>query len=134
MTKLVHVGIAVNNMDQALLFFRDTMKLDLAYRQVLPTMRVEVAGLTTGESELELLCPTEPDTGLAKFLAGRGEGIHHVCLEVDDLDAKLKELAGLGVELIDQTPRIGGNGRRLAFVNPKSTHGVLIEFYEREKA
>lgn len=129
--KLVHVGIAVTDMDQALAFFRDKLGLEQAYRMDMPSMKVEVAGLETGESELELLCPTDPDTGVAKFLANRGEGVHHICLEVDDLDQKLADLAAQGLELIDTTPRVGREGRRLAFVHPKSTHGVLIELYER---
>jgi methylmalonyl-CoA epimerase len=85
----------------------------------------------SGQSTLELLEPTRPDTGVARYLERRGEGMHHVCFEVDDVQAEIDRLRGLGYEVRDQTPRRGMHGEKLAFVHPKSARGVLIELYER---
>lgn len=132
MNKIAHIGIAVNDLDAALALFRDTLGLHVEYRRAVPEQGVEIVGLAVGESEVELLKPLSPDSGVAKFLEKRGEGIHHVCFEVDDVEATLRDLESRGYALIDKTPRTGSNGRKLAFVHPKSTHGVLIEFYEKQ--
>ncbi len=132
MNKIAHVGIAVKDLDAALALFRDVLGLHVEYRRVVPDQGVEIVGLPVGESEIELLRPLSETSGVAKFLEKRGEGIHHICFEVDDVEAALRNLEARGYELIDKTPRIGSDGRRLAFVHPRSTHGVLIEFYEKK--
>jgi len=132
MNKIAHVGIAVKDLDAALALFRDTLGLHVEYRRTVPDQGVEIVGLPVGESEIELLQPLSETSGVAKFLEKRGEGIHHICFEVDDVEATLRTLEARGYELIDKTPRVGSDGRRLAFVHPKGTHGVLIEFYEKE--
>lgn len=132
MNKIAHVGIAVKDLDAALALFRDALGLHVEYRRVVPDQGVEIVGLPVGESEIELLKPLSETGGVAKFLEKRGEGIHHICFEVDDVEAALRNLESRGYELIDKTPRVGSDGRRLGFVHPKGTHGVLIEFYEKK--
>ncbi len=132
MNKIAHIGIVVRDLDVALALFRDALGLHVEYRRAVPEQGVEIVGLPVGESEIELLRPLSPDSGVAKFLEKRGEGIHHVCFEVDDVEATLRTLESRGYELIDRTPRVGEGGRRYAFVHPKGTHGVMIEFYEKK--
>jgi methylmalonyl-CoA epimerase len=124
-----HVAVVVGDMDKALAFYRDT--LGLAVELVLPVESdgVRIAFLPVGESKIELVEPTDEETGVARFLASRGEGFHHVCLEVPDLAAALDDLAGKGVELIDNAPRKGAEGP-VAFIHPRSAHGVLVELIE----
>jgi methylmalonyl-CoA/ethylmalonyl-CoA epimerase len=131
LNKIAHIGIAVKDLDAALAVYRDALGLEVEYRVIVPEQGVEIAGLPMGESEIELLRPTEPTTGVARFLEKRGEGIHHVCFEVDDIEAALQRMQEHGAELIDKTPRLGAKGQKYAFVHPKSTHGVMIEFYEK---
>lgn len=132
MNKIAHVGIAVNDLDAALALYRDALGLYVEYRRVVPEQGVEIVGLPVGDSEIELLKPLSETSSVAKFLEKRGEGIHHICFEVDDVGAALRNLESRGYEVIDKTPRIGSDGRRLGFVHPKGTHGVLIEFYEKQ--
>lgn len=131
MNKIAHIGIAVNDLDAALALYRDALGLHVEYRRVVPEQGVEIVGLPVGESEIELLKPLSETSGVAKFLEKRGEGIHHICFEVDDVEAALRNLEARGYALIDKTPRIGEGGHRYAFVHPKGTHGVMIEFYEK---
>lgn len=128
--RIDHVAIVVNDIEAALRVYRDALGLRLSQVQTIPDQDVKIAFLPTGDSEIELLEPINPESGVAKFLAKRGEGMHHICLEVDDLDATLMELAAQGVELIDRAPRPGAHGR-IAFIHPKGSHGVLIELLER---
>ncbi len=128
--RIDHVAIVVNDIEAALRVYRDALGLRLSQVQTIPDQDVKVAFLPAGDSEIELLEPINPDSGVARFLARRGEGMHHICLEVDDLDATLAELAAQGVELIDRAPRVGAHGR-IAFIHPKGSHGVLIELLER---
>ncbi len=128
--RIDHVAIVVNDIEAALRVYRDALGLRLSQVQTIPDQDVKVAFLPAGDSEIELLEPINPDSGVARFLARRGEGMHHICLEVDDLDATLAELAAQGVELIDRAPRAGAHGR-IAFIHPKGSHGVLIELLER---
>ncbi len=128
--RIHHVAIVVNNIETALRVYRDALGLPLSHVETIPEQDVKVAFLPTGDSEIELLEPINPDSGVAKFLAKRGEGVHHICLEVDDLEATLAELAARGTELIDRVPRRGAYGR-VAFIHPKGAHGVLIELLER---
>ena len=129
--KIDHNGIVVRDMEAALKVYRDTLGLELAETEFVPEQKVNIAFLPTGESEIELVEPTTDDSGIARYLARRGEGVHHVCLEVDDIEATLAQMAAQGMELIDETPRAGSGGKKYAFVHPKSAHGVLIELYER---
>ncbi len=126
--RIAHVGIAVPDLDSALAFYRDVLGLEPH-----PTEEADgaaIASLAFGESEVELLAPLAADTPIGKFLARRGPGIHHICYRVPDLDAALAACRGAGYRLIDEVPRSGAGGRRIAFVHPKSTAGILLELTE----
>ena len=131
--KIDHIGIVVNDIEEALKVYQQALGLSLAEVQERPDQEVTIAFLPTGESEIELVQPVTSDSSVAKFLQKRGEGIHHICLEVDDIEKTLADLQEKGLQLIDETPRTGPEGERFAFVHPKSTHGVLIELYEYPK-
>ena len=128
-TKLDHVGVAVRNLEEAVrIYGRFVLRPSLNAS----AEGLRVAFLPAGESQVELLEPTGPDTVIGKFIERRGEGLHHLCFEVSDLEAALNELVALGVELIDRAPRQGIEGK-VAFVHPRSSGGVLIELLERDK-
>ena len=129
--RIDHIGIAVQNITDALQFFQDALGMKLERVDLEEGGRTQVAFLPVGSSDVELVESQDADSGLAKFLAKRGEGIHHICFEVDDIDAALARLKEHGAELIDETPRVNGQGMRYAFIHPKSAHGVLIELYEK---
>lgn len=129
--RIDHIGIAVSSIDQALGFFQDALGIRLERVESEEGGRTRVAFLPVGSSDVELVEPQDPDSGLAKFLAKRGEGIHHICFEVDDIEGALAKLKEHGAQLIDETPRRNAQGQRYAFIHPKSAHGVLIELYER---
>ena len=131
--KIDHIGIVVNDIEEALKVYQQALGLSLAEVQERPDQEVTIAFLPTGESEIELVQPVTSDSSVAKFLQKRGEGIHHICLEVDDIEKTLADLQEKGLQLIDEMPRTGPEGERFAFVHPKSTHGVLIELYEHPK-
>lgn len=124
-----HVAVVVRDLETALATFRDRFGITFEATREIPTDGVRIAFLATGESKLELVQPTDHSTGVARFLAARGEGLHHVCYEVADLTAELTRLAIEGVELIDTAPRRGAEGP-VAFVHPRSCHGVLVELIE----
>lgn len=126
-----HVAVVVRDLDAALAFYRDTLGMPLELVLPVPSDQVRIGFLTVGESRIELVEPTSDDTGVARFLASRGEGFHHVCFEVPDVAAALETLAAAGVELIDRAPRAGADGP-VAFVHPRSAHGVLVELVEAE--
>ena len=128
-TKINHVAIAVPEVDAALTFWRDAMGLAVDHIEDVPSQKATVVFIPVGESEVELVRPTSEDTGVAKFLAERGGGMHHLCFEVDDIDGMLTQLKEKGVRLINETP-LDLPGRRMAFVHPKSTGGVLVELYQ----
>jgi methylmalonyl-CoA/ethylmalonyl-CoA epimerase len=128
-TRVHHVAIVVRDMDRALEFYRDKLRLPLDVLLPIESDGVRIAFLRVGESNIELVEPTDPSTGVARFLETRGEGFHHVCLEVDDVAAELMRLATAGVELIDRAPRRGAEGP-VAFIHPRSCHGVLVELIE----
>ena len=130
--KINHVAIAVNNIDEAITFWRDTLGLSFSHIEDVPSQKSKVAFFPVGESEVELVMPTSDDTGTARFLAKNGPGMHHLCLEVDNIDEKLAELKQKNVQLINETPLVL-EGRKMAFLHPKSTQGVLIELYEITK-
>lgn len=129
--KLNHLAIVVDDMDAALRFWRESLGLAQAGEiESVPAEAVDIAFLTLGDAHIELIQPTTDDSGVAKYLAKRGAGMHHICLEAPDLDAKLNELNSAGYELINEQPR-ERDGRRYAFIHPRSTGGVLLELYER---
>lgn len=132
--RIDHLAIVVESIEGALGFWRDALGLPVARTETNAREQVEIAFLPAGESEIELLEPTEPDSGIGRHLARRGPGMHHVCVEVDDIEAALARLAAYGVELINETPRQREDGTRYAFVHPRSASGVLVELYEKPSA
>jgi methylmalonyl-CoA/ethylmalonyl-CoA epimerase len=127
-TRIAHIGIAVRGLADSLPFFRDV--LGLADVPLDDADGAKIAGLMAGPSLVELLEAEAPDSPIAKFVAKRGPGNHHVCFTVDDLDATLDRCRAHGVRLIDETPRLGAEGKRIAFLHPSSTSGVLVELTE----
>lgn len=125
-----HLAIVVEDLEGALSFWRDALGLPLHHREDNADEAVRIAFLPLGESEIELLEPTSDDSGVAKYLARRGPGMHHVCIEVDDIEATLNRLRQHGAELINETPRVREDGTRYAFIHPRSAQGVLVELYE----
>lgn len=125
--KINHIGIAVKNIENAIPFYRDTLGMNFEGTEEVAEQKVRVAFLQVGESRIELLEPTSPDSPVAKFLEKNGEGIHHLAYEVDNLETALAELQAKEVRLIDQTPRKGAHGASIAFVHPKASGGVLTE-------
>jgi len=129
-TKINHIGIVVRDIEEALKVYQEALGLELTRIEERPEMGVNIAFLPAGDSEIELVQPTTEEGGVAAFLKKRRGGLHHVCLEVDDIEAALAELRERGLRLIDEQPRQGTHGERFAFIHPKSTHGVLLELYE----
>ena len=129
--KIDHIGIVVRDIQAALQVYEAALGLPLKEIMPVPDQAVNVAFLPIGESNIELVQPTANDTGVAKFLEKRGEGIHHISIEVADIESSLAQLKAHGVQLIDEVPRQGAHGR-VAFIHPKGTHGVLIELVEHE--
>jgi methylmalonyl-CoA epimerase len=125
-----HVGIAVKSIDEAKKFWVDTLGLKLSHIEEVPEQKVRVAMLKAGETTIELLEPTSPDSPIQRFIEKRGEGLHHLTLKTDKLAERLQKLKGANVPLIDEQPRIGAGGARIAFLHPKSAHGVLVELCE----
>lgn len=130
MIKINHIAVVVSDLEAAQSFWVDALGLPLERVADVPAEAVKVAFLPAGDSEIELLEPTTAESGVARYLQKRGPGMHHLCLEVADIGATLERLRAHGVELIDESPRSGADGRKYAFVHPKSTGGVLLELYE----
>jgi methylmalonyl-CoA/ethylmalonyl-CoA epimerase len=128
--RIDHIAILVDDLDTTLSFWRDALGMELTHIQDTPAENAQVAFLPTGGSEIELVRPTTPDSGLARFLEKRGPGMHHICLEVDDINGMLEQLKERGVALINEEPRLGSDGRKYAFIHPKSANGVMVELYE----
>ena len=129
--KLDHIGIVVRDISAALQVYEVALGLPLREIVELADQQVKVAFLPIGESNIELVQPTSDDTGVARYLAKHGEGIHHICIEVEDIEAALARLEAQNVQLIDREPRQGAHGR-VAFVHPKGAHGVLVELVEHD--
>jgi methylmalonyl-CoA/ethylmalonyl-CoA epimerase len=125
-----HVGVAVEDIDATLKLFRDALGMPLVHRETVSEQGVEAALLDVGDGHIELLQPLGPETAVGKFLARRGPGLHHVAYRVEDVQRTLGELASAGLKLIDEQPRSGIRGSRVAFVHPSSTGGVLTEIVE----
>jgi methylmalonyl-CoA epimerase len=130
LTLIDHVGVAVEEIDAALPYYTDVLKLEVVHRETVAEQGVEAALLDVGDGHIELVAPLGPETGVAKFLAKRGPGLHHVAYRVEDIDATLAALAAEGTRLIDESPRIGIRGSRVAFLHPASTGGVLTEIVQ----
>ena len=128
-TKINHVAIAVPDLDASLTFWRDALGLTLDHVEDVPSQKSMVAFIPCGDSEVELVKPTAEDTGVAKFIAERGGGMHHLCFQVDDIEEMLADLKDKGIRLINETPQVLP-GRKMSFVHPKSTGGVLVELYQ----
>jgi methylmalonyl-CoA/ethylmalonyl-CoA epimerase len=125
--KIDHIGIAVADAEQALAIFRDALGLELTEREAVASQKLISYHLRIGESNLELLHPSEPDSVIAKFLAKRGAGIHHIALAVDDIVAEVERLKAHGLQPLGETPTRGAGGKQVIFFHPKSTGGVLLE-------
>jgi methylmalonyl-CoA/ethylmalonyl-CoA epimerase len=128
--RIDHIAIVVEDIEAALGFWRDALGLDLTHVEDVPDQQSAVAFLPMGESEVELVKPTSETSGVARYLLKRGPGMHHICFEVDDIAATLATLQARGVRLINEQPTIGTGGKKIAFIHPESTHGVLVELYE----
>jgi methylmalonyl-CoA/ethylmalonyl-CoA epimerase len=126
--RIAHVGVAVPDLDVALAFYRDVLGLQAHEPEVADG--ATIVALPFGDAEVELLAPLQPDSPIARFLTRRGPGIHHICYRVADLDAALEACRTAGYRLIDEVPRLGAGGRRIAFVHPKATAGILLELTE----
>jgi len=131
--KISHIGVAVENLNEAMKLYRENLGLEIEGTEEVKEQRVKVAFIPVGESRIELLESTDPDSPIAKFIEKRGEGIHHIALEVDHIEDALKKLKERGVQLIDEKPRIGAHKMKIAFLHPKSTKGVLLELCEKQE-
>ncbi len=125
-----HIAIVVRDLDAALSLYRDGLGLEMSDRRVVPEEGVEIAFLSAGEGEIELLRPLDAESGVARFLEKRGEGLHHICLAVEDVAEEMARLKEAGAQLLSEEPRVNPEGVRYAFVHPKSAHGVLLELYQ----
>ncbi len=130
--KVDHVGVAVEKLDEALAFYTGVLGLDLHGTETVEEQKVRTAFLPLGDTEIELLESTDPEGPIGKFIAAKGQGIQHIAYRVADIDAALSELKEKGVRLIDEKPRYGAGGARIAFLHPKATGGVLVELCERK--
>ncbi len=130
-TVVDHIGVAVKDLQKALAFWENSLGIPCVGVEEVAEQKVRTAFLPVGDTEIELLEPTSDESPVAKFLEKKGEGIHHIALRVENLEAALEDLKAQGVQLIDTTPRYGAGGARIAFVHPKATGGVLLELSER---
>ena len=125
-----HVAVVVDDMEKALKFWRDALGMDLHELRDVPTEKSQVAFLPLPGSEVELVKPTTDDSGIAKYLTKRGPGMHHICLEVDDIDGMMMQLRAKNIRLINEEPRTAADGKKYAFIHPEGTAGVLVELYQ----
>lgn len=130
--KIDHIGVAVKDMNAAIKFYEEVLGLKVEGTEVVEEQKVKTAFIPTGESEIELLESTAPDGPIAKYIEKKGEGIQHVALRVDNIEKALEELKAKGVKLIDEKPRKGAGGAKIAFLHPKATCGTLVELCERD--
>ena len=125
-----HVAVVVNDMEKSLSFWRDALGIPLHELRDVPAEKSQVAFLPLAGAEVELVMPTSDDSGIAKYLAKRGPGMHHLCLEVDDIEGMMAQLKAKNVRLINEGPRVAADGKRYAFIHPEATGGVLVELYQ----
>ena len=130
MKKVNHIAVVVNDLEEAMHFWVDALGLELSHREHVASEAVDVAFLPVGDSKIELLQPVDDESGVARYLEKRGPGMHHICFEVDDIEAALQKLKLANVQLINEVPTVGADGRKFAFIHPKSASGVLVELYE----
>lgn len=130
-TGVDHIGIAVKSIDEALKLWEEVLGIKCTGREEVEEQKVVTAFLPLGDTEVELLEPTSPESPVSKFMEKRGEGIHHLALRVENIEAALEELKGKGIRLIDEEPRCGAGGAKIAFIHPKAAGGVLLELSER---
>lgn len=131
--RIDHIAVLVSDLETPLSFWRDALGMEMTHIEDVPAEKSQVAFLPVGGSEIELVRPTTDDSGLARYLEKRGPGMHHICLEVDDIDGMLAQLKEKGVQLINETPMDGIGGRRYAFIHPKAAGGVMVELYQLPK-
>jgi methylmalonyl-CoA/ethylmalonyl-CoA epimerase len=129
--KVDHIGVAVNSIDTALKFFKDTLGLKLEGSETVAEQKVTTSFLPVGDTEVELLQSTAPDGPIAGFIEKKGEGVQHIAFMVENIEEALKELQDKGVRLIDKVPRMGAGGKKIAFLHPKDTNGVLVELCQK---
>lgn len=125
-----HVAVVVEDMEKSLAFWRDALGIELHELRDVPAEKSQVAFLPLAGAEVELVMPTTDDSGIAKYLAKRGQGMHHLCLEVDDINGMMAQLKSKNIRLINEEPRIAADGKKYAFIHPESTGGVLVELYQ----
>lgn len=130
--KVDHIGVAVSNLEESIKFYEEVLGLKCQGTEVVEEQKVRVAFLPIGDTEIELLEATEPDSPIAKFIEKKGQGVQHIAFRVDDIEKALEEMRNLGIKLIDENPRYGAGGARIAFLHPKSTNGLLVELCERK--
>jgi len=130
--KIDHIGIAVKSIDEAIKFYTDILGLECTGTEEVAEQKVKTAFIPTGESEIELLEATSEESAIAKFIEKKGEGIQHIALRVNNIEKALEDLKSKGVMLIDEKPRYGAGGAKIAFIHPKSTKGVLLELCQRD--
>ncbi len=130
--KIDHIGIAVNSIEDSLKFYENVLGLKSAGTEVVAEQKVKVAFLPTGDSEVELLEATAEDSPIAKYIAKNGEGVQHIAYRVENIEAAIAEMKAQGMRMIDETPRYGAGGAKIAFCHPKSTGGVLVELCQRD--
>lgn len=128
--KINHIAVVVEDIDQALKFWQDALGLGLKRREHNEDEAVDIAFLPIGESQIELIAPFTEDSGVARYLDKRGAGMHHLCIDVPDIEEAMQSLSEKGYEMINETPRTNSHGTRYAFIHPRSTGGVMIELYE----
>ncbi len=128
--RIHHIGIAVKNLDEALGRYKKQLGFEFEGREIVESEKVDVAIFKIGESRIELVESTQSGTVISKFIEKRGEGVHHIAMEVDDIERRLEELKNAGAPVIDEHPRIGAGGHKVAFIHPKGTAGVLLELIE----
>lgn len=130
--KVDHIGIAVSNLEESIKFYEEVLGLKLHGTETVEEQKVKVAFLPVGDTEIELLEATSPDSPIAKFIEAKGQGVQHIAFKVDNIEVALEEMKAKGVRLIDEKPRYGAGGAKIAFLHPKSTNGVLIELCEKK--
>lgn len=130
--KIDHIGIAVKDLDETLKFYQDVLGMELAGTEVVEEQKVRVAFLPIGDTEIELLESTDKEGPIAKYIEKKGEGVQHIAYRVDDIEKAIEEMKEKGIRMIDEKPRYGAGGAKIAFAHPKSTNGVLIELCQRD--
>src|SRR3972149_6687269 len=133
LNKIDHIGIAVKNLEKAKEFYEKSLGLTPSPVEPVPSQMVTTVFFKIGDSKIEFLEGSSPESPITKFIEKKGEGIHHICYEVDDLEEPLSELQKSGIQLIDKSPRVGAHGKKIAFIHPKSTNGILTELTEKDK-